>query len=48
LQDPVTKMSYQFDDQSKAELCVAKQVKVFGKLAMMSNTIRIDGIEPRS
>jgi hypothetical protein len=48
LQDPATKMSYQFDDQSKAELCVANQVKVIGKLAMMSNTIRIDSIEPLS
>jgi hypothetical protein len=33
-------MSYQFDDQSKTELCVAKQVKVIGKLEMMSNTHR--------
>jgi hypothetical protein len=36
LQDPVTKMSYQFDDQSNAKLYVA------------SNTIRIDRIEPLS
>ena len=48
LKDPVTKMSYQLDDQAKAKPFVGKQVKVTGKLEMKSNTIHIDGIEPLS
>ena len=45
LKDPVTKMSYQLDDQTKARQYVGKQVKVLGKLEMKSNTIHIDSIE---
>jgi Protein of unknown function (DUF5818) len=48
LQDPVTKMSYRLDDQSKARPYVGKHVKVIGKLEMKSNTILIDSIEPVS
>ena len=48
LQDPVTKMRYRLDDQSKARPYVGKQVKVIGKLEMKSNTIHIDSIEPLS
>lgn len=48
LNDPVTKMSYQLDDQTKAKPYVGKQVKVIGKLEMKSNTIHIDSIEPVS
>lgn len=48
LKDPVTKMSYQFDDASKAKRYVGKQVKVIGKLDLKSNTIHIDSIEPLS
>jgi len=48
LKDPVTKMSYQFDNQSKAKPYLGKQVKVIGKLEMNSNTIRIERIEPLS
>jgi hypothetical protein len=48
LKDPVTKLSYQFDDPSKAKPYVGKQVKVVGKLELKSNTIHIDSIEPLS
>jgi Protein of unknown function (DUF5818) len=48
LQDPVTKMSYRLDDQSKSRPYVGKHVKVIGKLEMKSNTILIDSIEPVS
>jgi nucleoid-associated protein YgaU len=48
LNDPVTKMSYQLDDQTKAKPYVGRQVKVIGKLEMKSNTIHIDSIEPVS
>ncbi len=48
LNDPVTKMSYQLDDQSKAKPYVGKQVKVTGKLELNNNTIHIDRIEPLS
>jgi hypothetical protein len=48
LNDPVTKMNYQLDDQAKARPFVGKQVKVIGKLEMKSNTIHIDSIEPLS
>ena len=46
LKDPVTKMSYQLDDQTKAKPYAGKQVKITGKLEMNSNTIHIAGIEP--
>jgi hypothetical protein len=45
LKDPVTKVSYKFDDPSKAKQYVGKQVKVTGKLGLNSNTIRIETIE---
>jgi hypothetical protein len=48
LKDPVTKMSYQLDDQAKAKPYLGKQVKITGKLEMKSNTIHIEGIEPLS
>jgi hypothetical protein len=47
LNDPVTKMSYQLDDQAKAKPYLGKQVKVTGKLEMRSNTIHVDHIEPQ-
>jgi hypothetical protein len=46
LNDPVTKMDYQLDDQAKAKPYIGKQVKVTGKLEMNSNTIHVDSIEP--
>jgi hypothetical protein len=46
LRDPVTKMSYQLDDESKAKPYLGKQAKIVGKLEMKSNTIHIDSIEP--
>ena len=48
LKDPVTKMTYQLDDQAKAKLYLGKKVKVTGKLEMRSNTIRIESIETQS
>ena len=48
LKDPVTKMTYQLDDQAKAKPYLGKQVKVTGKLEMKSNTIHVEGIEPLS
>jgi hypothetical protein len=48
LNDPVTKVSYQFDDQSKVKQYIGKQVKVTGKLDLDSNTIHIENIEPLS
>jgi hypothetical protein len=48
LKDPMTKMSYQLDDQDKAASYVGKQVKVTGKLDMNSNTIQVESIEPIS
>lgn len=48
LKDPVTKMSYELDDQAKAKRYLGKQVRVTGKLDMKSNTIYIEGIEPLS
>jgi lipopolysaccharide export system protein LptA len=48
LKDPVTKMSYQLDDQDKAATYVGKQVKVTGKLDMNNNTIQVESIEPLS
>src|ERR1700681_4734319 len=46
LRDPVTKMSYQLDNESKAKPYLGKQAKIVGKLEMKSNTIHIDSIEP--
>lgn len=48
LKDPVTKMSYHFDDPAKAKPYIGKQVKVVGKLELKSNIIHIDSIEPLS
>jgi len=48
LKDPVTKTSYQIDDQTKAKQFMGKQVKVTGKLDVNSNTIHVDSIEPIS
>lgn len=48
LNDPVTKVSYQLDDPSKAKPYLGKHVKIIGKLGMKKNTIRIDSIEPVS
>jgi len=45
LVDPVTKINYQLDDQSKAQSYIGRQVKIIGKLDMNSNTIRIESIE---
>jgi len=44
LKDPITKMSYQLDDQPKAKQFIGKQVKVTGRLGLDSNTIHIDTI----
>jgi hypothetical protein len=48
LKDPVTKVSYKLDDQTKAKQYAGKNVKVSGKLDMNSNTIQVDSIEPLS
>jgi len=48
LQDPVTKMTYRFDDPSKAKPYIGKEVKVTGRLEMNTNTIHIDRIDPLS
>lgn len=48
LRDPVTKLSYLFDDPSKAKPYLGKQVKVVGKLELKSNTIHVESIEPLS
>jgi hypothetical protein len=48
LRDPVTKISYQFDDQSRARRYFGRQVKVTGRLDLNSNTIHIESIEPQS
>jgi hypothetical protein len=45
LKDPVTKMIYRFDDPSRAEAYVGKQVKVIGKLGLNSNTIHVNSIQ---
>lgn len=45
LHDPVTKMTYQLDDPTKAKQYVGKKVKVVGKLEMKNNTIHIDSID---
>lgn len=48
LNDPVTKVSYQLEEPSKAKPYIGKLVKIIGKLGMKKNTIRIDSIEPVS
>lgn len=45
LKDPVTKLTYQLDDQQRARKFIGKQVKVIGKLEMRSNTIQVSRIE---
>lgn len=45
LRDPVTRLTYQLDDQMKARKFIAKQVRVIGKLEMKSNTIQVSRIE---
>jgi flagellar basal body-associated protein FliL len=44
LKDPITKMSYQLDDQPKAKQFIGTLVKVTGRLGLDSNTIHIDTI----
>ncbi len=46
LTDPLTKTSYQLDDQRKAEEMVNKNVKVTGVLEPSTGTIRVSVIEP--
>ena len=48
LKDPVTKVTYQLDNQAKAKQYIGRKVKVIGILEMKSNTIHIDSIEPLS
>jgi hypothetical protein len=45
LKDPITKISYKFDNPAKAKQYMGKEVKVTGKLDMNSNTIQIASIE---
>ena len=45
LKDPITKLSYQLDDQARARKFAGKQVKIKGKLEMRSNTIEVVSIE---
>ena len=45
LMDPVTKVTYKFDDPAKAKKYIGQQVKVTGKLDMDSNTILVESIE---
>jgi len=45
LKDPITKVSYKFDNPAKAKQYMGKEVKVTGKLDMNSNTIQIASIE---
>lgn len=45
LKDPVTKMVYKFDEPSKVEQYIGKQVKVVGKLGLNSNTIHVNSIQ---
>ncbi len=45
LMDPVTKVTYKFDDPAKAKKYVGQHVKVTGKLDMNSNTILVESIE---
>lgn len=45
--DPITRVVYQLDNQSRAKPFAGRKVKVVGKLAMKSNTILIDTITHR-
>jgi hypothetical protein len=45
LRDPITKISYVLDDQSRVKQLLGRHVKVIGKLLMRSNTIRIERVE---
>jgi hypothetical protein len=45
LKDPITQLSYQLDDQTRARKFIGKQVKIKGKLEMKSNRIQINSIE---
>ena len=46
LTDPLTKTSYQLDDQRRARELVNKNVKVTGVLDPSTGTIRVSAIEP--
>jgi hypothetical protein len=46
LTDPLTKTSYQLDDQRKAQELVNKKVKVMGVLDPSTGTIRVSAIKP--
>jgi hypothetical protein len=46
LHDPVTRNTYRFDDLSRVQPYVGKQVKVTGKLDVNTNTIHIQTIGP--
>lgn len=45
LKDPVTKMTYRFDNSSKVEPYIGKHVKVVGKLGLDSNTIHVNSVQ---
>lgn len=45
LNDPVTKVSYYFDNQLRAKQFLGRHVKVTGKLELSSNKIHIESIE---
>lgn len=45
LKDPITKLSYQLDDQLRAKHFIGKRVKVTGKLGMRTNAIQVANIE---
>jgi len=47
LADPLTKTSYQLDDQRKAQEMVNKNVRVTGVLDPSTGTIRVRTIEPQ-
>jgi len=47
LTDPLTKTSYQLDDQRKAQEMVNRNVKVTGVLDPSTGTIRVSAIEPQ-
>jgi hypothetical protein len=46
LTDPLTRTSYQLDDQRRAEELVDKNVKVTGSLDPSTGTIRVSAIDP--
>lgn len=48
LKDPVTKVSYRFNDPAKAKQYAGRQVRVRGKLDLDTNTIHIESIKPLS